>query len=162
VRRVVLLAAALAVAAPATAAPPTAGLLVPGQSLGGLRLGATPAQVERAWGRAYGRCTDCGPQTWYFNYFAFQPQGAGVEFRNGRVAAIFTLYGPTGWHTPAGLTLGEADWRIADVYGELSRRDCGGYDAHVLGRRGLRTAFYVLDERLWAFALLAAGAPVCR
>ena len=38
--------------APAVAAPPAAGVVVPGSSLGGLWLGATKAQVERAWGRA--------------------------------------------------------------------------------------------------------------
>ena len=63
--------AALALGAPAAAGPPVAGLLVPGKSLGGLELGATKQQVERSWGRAYGVCTGCTRETWYFNYFAF-------------------------------------------------------------------------------------------
>ena len=108
---------------------------MPGESLGGLRLGATKAQVERAWGRAYGRCTSCPQETWYFNYFAFQPRGAGVEFRDGRAVAIFTLYQPAGWQTTRGLALGEPESRVRALYPKLARRDCGDYDAFV-SRRG--------------------------
>ncbi|NUT55556.1 MAG: FUSC family protein, partial [Thermoleophilia bacterium] len=68
----------LALAVPAAAAPPGAGVLVPGQSLGGVRLGATKAAVERSWGRAYGICRGCERETWSFNYYAFQPRGAAV------------------------------------------------------------------------------------
>jgi hypothetical protein len=162
VRRLLLLAAVLVVAAPATAAPPTAGVLAPGTSLGALRLGATEPQVERAWGRAYGRCTSCRHETWYFNYFAFQPHGAGVEFRNGRVAAIFTIYQPAGWQTTRGVTLGDPSSRVTAFYGALRRQDCGDYDALVLPRGGTVTAFYLLDDRLWAFGLLRSGIPLCR
>jgi len=162
--RVPLLAACLlALAAPAAAAaPPSTGLLVPGRSLGGLALGATEAQVEAAWGRAYGRCRSCARETWYFNYFAFQPRGAGVEFRRGRVAAIFTLYEPTGWRTRVGLELGDPVARVTSTYGSLTRTECGGYYALVLPRRGAVTAFYVLDGRLWAFGLSRPALPICR
>jgi hypothetical protein len=149
-------------AAPATAAPPTNGLLVPGRSLGGLELGATRGQVERAWGRAYGRCRGCERETWYFNYFAFQPRGAGVELARGRVSAIFTIYQPAGWRTPGGIELGDRVERVTTAYGALTRLECGTYAALLLPRRGTLTVFYVLDERLWAFGLLASGAPVCR
>ena len=160
--RVLLLVALLVTATSAAAAPPTAGVLVPGESLGGLRLGATKAQVERAWGRAYGRCTSCTEETWYFNYFAFQPRGAGVEFRDGRAAAIFTLYQPAGWQTTRGLSLGEPESRVRALYPKLARRDCGDYDAFVQRRGDTVSALYVLDDRLWAFGLSRRGIPICR
>ena len=161
-RLAAVLAASLALAAPAAAAPPATGVLVPGQSLGGMRLGATESEVERLWGRAYGVCRGCPQETWYFNYYAFQPRGAGVEFRDGRVAAIFTIYQPLGWRTPKGLMLGDPAARITSLYGSLLQRECGGYSAFVLPGRGARTAFYVLDDRLWAFGLARDGLPLCR
>ena len=161
-RLLAAVAIALAVAAPATAAPPEAGVLVPGRSLGGIELGATGAEVERRWGRAYGVCRGCAAKTWYFNYFAFQPRGAGVELRGGRVAAVFTLYQPPGWRTTRGLVLGDSVARVTSVYGALVRRDCGGYSALLLPRGATMTAFYVLDDRLWAFGLSRRGVAVCR
>ena len=146
----------------AVAAPPTTGLLVPGFSLGGLALGDTKATVEAAWGRAYGRCRSCPRETWYFNYFAFQPRGAAVELRRGRVAAIYTLYQPPGWRTKLGLELGDPAARVTSSYGALVRRQCRGYYALLLARGRAVTAFYVLDERLWAFGLASPGIPVCR
>jgi hypothetical protein len=162
VRFAAVLAAALALAVPAAAAPPSAGVLVPGRSLGGMRVGVTKAEVERLWGRAYGVCRGCAAETWYFNYYAFQPRGAGVELRAGRVAAIFTLYEPAGWRTSRGLALGDPAARITSLYGALLRRECGGYSALVLPGHGVQTAFYVLDDRLWAFGLARAGLPLCR
>jgi len=157
-----VLAAALALAASAAAAPPGAGVLVPGRSLGGIELGATKAEVERRWGRAYGVCRGCAAKTWYFNYFAFQPRGAGVELRKGRVAAVFTLYQPTGWRTTRGLTLGDSVARVTSVYGALVRRECGGYAVLVLPGPRATTAFYVLDDKLWAFGLARPDVPLCR
>ncbi len=157
-----MIAAALALAVPAAAAPPGTGVLVPGKSLGGIALGATKAEVERRWGRAYGTCRGCEHLTWYFNYFAFLPRAAGVEFRAGRVAAVFTLYQPTGWRTTRGLVLGDSAARVTALYGSLIRRECGHYSALVLPGRNATTAFYVLDDRLWAFGLSRTGVPLCR
>ena len=154
--------AALALSAPALAAPPQAGLVVPGKSMGGLELGLTKKQVERQWGRAYGVCAGCTPETWYFNYYAFRPNGAGVEFRNGRASAIFTLYSPTGWHTAKGLTLGDPVTEVTALYGALARNECGNHYALLLPRAGSLTVFYVLREKLWAFGLFRSGVPVCR
>ena len=162
-RLTLVVACLVALGAPAaTAAPPATGLLVPGSSLGGLALGDTAAEVEAAWGRAYGRCRSCTRETWYFNYFAFQPRGAAVEFRRERVAAVYTLYEPTGWRTRIGLELGDPVARVTSTYGALVRRECGGYYALLLPRRATTTAFYVLDGRVWAFGLFAQGVPVCR
>jgi hypothetical protein len=161
-RLVAAIAAALALSAAAAAAPPQAGLLVPGKSLGGLELGATKKEVERAWGRAYGVCRGCARETWYFNYYAFRPNGAGVEFRSGRASAIFTLHSPVGWHTSKGLVLGAPVAEVTSAYGALTRVECGNHYALLLRRSGSLTVFYVLHERLWAFGLLAGGVPVCR
>ncbi len=154
--------AALALAMPAASAPPGAGMLIPGRSLGGIEIGTTKAELERKWGRAYGVCQGCRHETWYFNYYAFQPRGAGVELRNGRVAAIFTLYEPAGWRTNRGLTLGDFEPRITSIYGALVRRQCGRYSVLVLPGRNATTAFYLLDDRLWAFGLSRPGLPLCR
>ena len=152
----------LASALPAGAAPPGAGVLVPGRSLGGVELGATKGSVERSWGRAYGVCRSCARETWYFNYYAFQPRGAGVEWRDGRAVGLFTIYQPLGWRTTRGLVLGDSAARVTAIYGALVRRECGGYAVLELPGRGATTAFYLLDDRLWAFGLFRPGLPLCR
>jgi hypothetical protein len=150
------------VAAAVAAALPQAGVLVPGKSLGGIRLGEMPKQVLATWGRSYGRCAGCRHPTWYFTYGAFQPQGAGVEFRHGRVAAAFTLWQPQGWHTPRQLTLGDPAERITEIYGPLPRADCLGYHALTRPSRGALTTFYVSEEKLWGFGLMRPHVLLCR
>ena len=152
----------LALAVPAAAAPPGAGVLVPGQSLGGVRLGATKAAVERSWGRAYGICRGCERETWYFNYYAFQPRGAAVEWRDGRAIAVFTIYQPLGWRTTKGLELGDPASRIRALYGPLATIGCKGYLTYALRGPKATTALYVLGDRLWAFGLSLPGVPLCR
>lgn len=145
----------------AVAKPPPAGVLVPGISLGGLRLGMTPAEVVAAWGE-HGRCRGCPYPTWYFNYAPFTPKGAGVEFRGGRVAAIFTVYAPSSWHTPKRLQIGDPVARITTLYGALPRIECGAYHALTLIRGRTTTAFYVVDEKLYGFGLSRVAVPACR
>jgi hypothetical protein len=155
--------AALVVAGTAAAAPPKAGVLVPGRSLGGVSLGMTPAQVRDAWGSRHGVCRDCrGRTTWYFNRERFQPQGAGVELRRGRVVAAFTLWQPPGWRTSDGLALGESEARITETYGALTRIECGGYSALSLRKGDAVTVFYVFEGALWGFALTRPDVPTCR
>lgn len=141
---------------------PESGTLVPGESLGGLRLGATPARVTAVWGPDHGVCRSCRHTTWYFTYRAFEPQGAGVELRRGRVSALFTLWQPPGWRTPQGLRLGDDASRVTALYGPLPRVRCAGYDALTLRRGRTLTAFYVLRDELWGFGLARAGARPCR
>ncbi len=157
-----LVPVALALTAPVAAAPPRQGELVPGRSLGGLRLGATAAQVTTAWGTRYGVCRSCATTTWYFNYRPFEPQGAGAELRDGRVTALFTLWQPSGWRTREGLRLGDQESRVTTLYGSLPRVRCSGYDALVLRRGPARTVFYVRRDEVWGFGLLAARVPACR
>ena len=154
--------AALVLAGTAAAAPPKAGVLVPGRSLGGVSPGMTESQVRDAWGSRFGVCRDCrGRTTWYFNRERFHPQGAGVELRGTRVVAAFTLWKPPGWRTSDGLALGEPEARITEVYGALTRVECGGYSALTMRSARTVTAFYVYEGRLWGFGLMRPDALVC-
>ena len=161
-RALLAVSAALVLTSTASAAPPKAGVLVPGKRLGGLALGATRAQVRAAWGTRFGRCRDCREPTWYFNFRPFEPQGAGVAFRHGRVSALFTLWSPEGWRTDRGLQIGEPEARIAGLYGPLLRTSCGTYSALTLPHGRTTTAIYVVDEQVWGFALLRRDERVCR
>jgi hypothetical protein len=154
--------AAVLVAGNAQAAPPQAGVLDPGHSLGGLRLGATQAQVKAAWGTSYGRCKNCPSPTWYFTYRQYRPQGAGVQFHAGRVEGIFTLWAPPRWRTPAGLRIGDPSGKIAKLYGPLSRTPCGQYSALILPMSGGVNVFYVSNRKLWGFGLFNFLVNPCR
>lgn len=153
---------ALALAAPAGAAPPQTGVLAPGRTLGGLALGASPRQVRSAWGGSFGRCSGCATPTWYYDYRPFEPQGAGVQFRDGRAVALFTLWSPPGWRTTRGLRLGDNALRATEVYGALLRTECGRYAALTLRRGRVVTSIYLLDGKVWGFGLSRPSVPVCR
>jgi hypothetical protein len=155
-------AIALAAAGAAPAGPPPAGVVVPGRSLGGLRLGMTLEQVEAAWGRAYGRCRSCARPTLYFNLYAHRPEGAGVELRRGRVSAVFTLWAPGAWRTTRGVQIGDSVAEVTATYGPMRRTGCRGYYALTLASRTAVTAVYVTGSEVWGFGLLARGVPVCR
>jgi hypothetical protein len=100
--------------------------------------------------------------TWYFNYTPFAPEGAGVEFRRGRVDAVFTLWSPAGWRTRAGLRVGDDEARVSDLYGGVTRAECGSYRV-LLRPQGRRvSAFYIVNGRVWGFALLRAPSRPCR
>src|ERR671934_2213223 len=140
---------------------PHAGTFVPGQSLGGVRLGMTQAQVERLWGSDHGVCRSCPRATWFYAYKVFDPKGAEVQFERGRVVAVATLWSPPGWRTSRTLQIGDETARITLVYGPMQSVACNNYAALVLpGRRGT-SAFYVVEGRLWGFGLAAAPRSVC-
>lgn len=119
-------------------------------------------QLEKTWGRAYGRCRGCARPTLYFNLFAFRPEGAGVELRRGRVSAVFTLWAPGAWRTAEGVEIGENAAGVTATYGPMKRTQCRGYYALTLPSRGAVNAIYVVGDEVWGFGLLARGAPVCR
>lgn len=156
-----MLAAALA-ATLALAAPPKHGVLVAGRTLGGIELGATKAEVTRAWGKRHGVCRSCSSTTWYFTFAPFEPQGAAVAFRGNRAVAVYTLWSPAGWHTRDGLELGDPQTAMFPLYRALDRLICVGYDAWTQTRDGTVTAFYVHKNAVWGFGLLRAGEAVCR
>jgi hypothetical protein len=153
--------AALLLAGPASAAPPRAGVLVPGASLGGLRLGMTPAQVRSAWGSGYGTCRGCAAPTWYFTYRPFTKQGAGVAFWKGRVAALYTLWSPPGWLTPRGLAIGDPSAKVTELYGAMPPEQCFGYSALLLRHGTTLTAFYIVDQKVYGFGLTQYGRSPC-
>jgi hypothetical protein len=153
--------ALLVLAAPAAAGLPRAGKLVPGQSLGGVRLGETPAAVRSTLGRFYGTCQDCTRKTWYFTYRPFSRQGLAVEFERGRVSGVYTLWRPAGWHAP-GLPLGSTPLAVHLIAHARRTVACGRYDALVHDTANARTAYYLFAGHLWGFGLFARGASPCR
>jgi hypothetical protein len=163
-RRAVLWLAVVAVAAvvaPAVAAPPAAGILVPGVSLGGVELGMTKQEVLRVWGERHGVCRDCRRETWYFNRKPFEPEGAGVVLRRGRVAHVFTLWRPLGWKTNDGLELGADESEIGAGQVLVDERTCRGYTARLASTGKAQTIYYVYNGELWGFGLIRPGANPC-
>jgi len=158
---VLLGATALVVGSSAAAEPPTGGTFTPGQSLAGVELGMTRAQVLETWGQRHGECRDCRQPTWYFNESPFQPEGMGVVFSSGRVVHAFTVWKPVGWSTPEGLELGQQAGEIGATYGELAEEDCLDYVALVQEDPTATSAFYVYDEQVWGFGLMAPGRSPC-
>jgi hypothetical protein len=155
-----ILLAALVLALPAAAAPPDHAKFIPGESLGGVKIGMTREQVRSAWGDRHGVCRKCARMTWYFNYAPFTPQGAGVVFRHGRVVHVFTVWRPSGWKTPEGLTLGDPASDVSRLYGSLDRRDCTGYYALLKPGKRVDNVFYVFRDKVWGFGLtLRDGSP---
>jgi hypothetical protein len=157
---VALILASIPVAA--HAALPRAGKLVPGASLGGVRLGDTPARVRAVLGGSYGVCRGCATTTWYFTYGRFQQQGLGVELAGGRVSAVYTLWQPDGWSTPDGLALGVDQGEVTASHAPLIPVACVGYTAFVDDNRAARTAYYVVDGKLWGFGLVQRRQSPCR
>jgi hypothetical protein len=154
--------AALVLAATATAGLPRAGALVPGRSLGSVRLGESPQAVLAALGRFYGDCRGCTRPTWYFTYRAFDKHGLAVEFDRGRVSGVYTLWRPAGWRAPHGLRFGATPLEVHRRVGTLRTITCSGYDALVRDSAHARTVYYLSAARLWGFGLFRRGAPPCR
>jgi hypothetical protein len=156
-----LAAAAVGLGVPAEAAPPQRGLFIPGVSLGGIELGMSKREVVRAWGARHGVCRGCPRETWFFNYRPFEPEGAGVVFRRGRVAHVFTLWQPEGWRTVDGLALADDDGEVGEGLVVFEERACAGYTAVLASRPPAVSVFYVHRERVWGFGLVAPGANPC-
>jgi hypothetical protein len=157
-----LVAAALTLPTAAAASLPAHGVFVPGESLGGIRLGETKAEVLDVWGNRHGVCRDCRRVTWYFNLKPFEPQGAAVVFRRGRVARAFTVWRPRGWRTDEGLELGATSGALANAYPRLASRTCDRYTAFLQARTVRTTSvFYVYRGRLWGFGLMRPRLSPC-
>ena len=154
--------AALVLAATAAAGLPRAGALVPGRSLGGVRLGESPQAVTATLGRFYGACRDCAHPTWYFTYLPFDKHGLAVEFAHGRVSGVYTLWRPAGWHAPHGLRFGATPLEVHQRVGTLRTITCSGYNALVRDSAHARTVYYLFGARLWGFGLFRRGAAPCR
>jgi hypothetical protein len=154
--------AALVLTTAAAAELPRTGALVPGRSLGGVRLGESPQAVRGALGHFYGACQSCPRRTWYFTYNAFKKQGLAVEFARGRVSGVYTLWRPQGWHAPHGLRFGATPLTVHDRAGTPRTITCRAYVALVRDSAHARTAYYLFAGRLWGFGLFRRGATPCR
>jgi hypothetical protein len=154
--------AALVLAAPAAAELPRAGALVPGRSLGGIRLGESPGAVRAALGTFYGVCRGCARRTWYFNSRPFDKRGLAVEFTRGRVSGLYTLWRPAGWHGPHKLGLGSSVLAVHRRTGASRTSTCHGYEALIRDSAHARTAYYLYAGRLWGFGLFHRGGSPCR
>jgi hypothetical protein len=154
--------AALFLAATAAAGLPKAGALVPGRSLGGVRLGESAGAVRAALGTFYGTCRGCPRRTWYFTYAPFDKHGLAVEFTGGRVSGVYTLWQPAGWHAPHQLGFGTSVLAVHKLTGASHTVSCRDYDALVSDSTHARTAYYLFDGRLWGFGLFRPRASPCR
>ena len=153
---------ALLLAAPAAAGLPKAGKLVPGRSLGGIRLGESPQAVRSALGTFYGVCGSCTRRTWYFTYRPFDRHGLAVEFTGGRTSAVYTLWRPSGWSAPPGLRFGASPLAVHRLGHTTRTVACHGYEALVRDSPHASTAYYVFEGALWGFGLFRRGANPCR
>lgn len=141
---------------------PNAGIFVPNKSLGEIAVGMTKAEVLAQWGRRHGVCRNCSRPTWYFNLKPFEPQGAGVEFRRGRVSRVFTVWRPLGWRTADGLELGARLPELRAAIPALDVRPCESYTAYLApSGRGPTSVYYVFRGRLWGFGLMRSTLSPC-
>jgi hypothetical protein len=154
--------AALVFTATAAAELPRAGTLVPGRSLGGIRLGESPRAVRAALGSFYGNCRGCTRRTWYFTYGPEDRHGLAVELTRGHVSGLYTLWEPSGWHAPHELGFDSTVLVVHKLTGASHTVTCHGYSALVRDTPHARTAYYIYDGRLWGFGLFRRGSSPCR
>jgi hypothetical protein len=157
----VALIVAFAGSAAASAALPRQGVLVPGRSLGGVRLGESGPGVGAALG-SHSMCSGCRRPTWYFTYKLYDAHGLAVELTKNRVSGVYTLWQPQGWRGPGGLALGAAEGQVISAAGPLVTVKCPSYDVLVRDSSRARTAYYIADDKLYAFGLFRRGASPCR
>jgi hypothetical protein len=152
----------LALALAVVALLPTKGVLVPAQSLAGVRLGDTPAEVRAQVGRHYSVCRSCDAPSWFYfasRGFSGAESGLGVTFRSGRVVAVYTLGVARGWRSTSGIRVGDEQARLAR---SLRLTPCIGFTAHsVRGPRSV-TTYFTQEQRVSGFALTRPSETVCR
>jgi hypothetical protein len=154
---------ALATAAPARhiASLPRRGVLVSNRSLAGVSLGDSAAKVKALWGGHFVRCGSCKPAMWFYFYPPpADPVGAGVQFENGKVVAVFTLGGPSGWHTQGGI-------RVGQILNNPSSGDarwliCAGYSAKPTAKSSdAVTSILTQGSAVYGFALTRPSVSPC-
>jgi len=153
-------AISLALAATASSAP-VGKVFTPNLELDGVRIGMSEADVLAAWGKEHGVCRGCERRTWYFNARPFEPQGTAVGFEDGRVVHAYTVWQPSGWRTREGLSLGDQEGRVHDLYGPLSEETCDGYLALVLSDGRVDSVFYVYRDSVWGLGLKRPRVSAC-
>ena len=153
---------ALFLAATAAAGLPKAGVLVPARSLGGIRLGESQHAVRAALGTFYGTCRGCPRPTWYFTYRPFDKHGLAIELTGGKVSGVYTLWRPSGWYALHKLRFGSSVLAVHRLTGASHTVTCNDYEALVQDSAHARTAYYLLNGKLWGFGLFRRGASPCR
>jgi len=137
---------------------PVDGVLIPGESLGGIRLGDSGGKVLARWGRDFtmlpGR-----PMTWLYMSPTGDPYGAGVSFSDGKVIAIFTLGQIKGWHRNDGLRTGQLFEKFNDQSGTATA--CVGYGALSTRKGNVVTSILTNGQSIYGFALTRPRVPVC-
>ena len=98
---------------------------------------------------------------------AFDEHGLAVELTHGRVSAVYTLWSPAGWHDANGLVLGapRGDGARLRAGPLLARSPAPATRRSPRATRDARTAYYLVDGRLWGFGLFRArshAVPVSR
>jgi hypothetical protein len=145
---------------------PSKGVLVPNQSLAGVHLRDTPAQVRAAVGTRYSVCKSCASPSWFYfreGTFSGGETGLGVSFRHNRVAAVYTLGYPVGWRTAQGLKVGQDPERMRTLYGRSLRlTECVGYMAYSARGTKAVTTFFTMESFVSGFALTLPSESVCR
>ncbi len=140
---------------------PQRGVLVTGRSLAGVELGDSMAKVKALWGGRFTRCGSCEPTMWFYWYPPpADPQGAGVQFSQGRVVAVFTLGSPAGWHTETGIRVGQI---LDNPTKPGSRwRSCTGYSASsTLTTHDAVTSILTQGSAVYGFALTRPSVSPC-
>jgi hypothetical protein len=156
----------LALALAVVAFLPAKGVFVPNESLAGIHLGDSPAQVRAAVGTRYTVCRGCARPSWFYLEpagFKGAESGLGVTFRDGRVVAVYTLGMPRGWHSTTGVEVGDDQSRLSRLYGRsLKLTECIGFMAHSTRRPGSVTTYFTQESFVTGFALTVPSETVCR
>jgi hypothetical protein len=141
---------------------PQRGVLVSGKSLAGVELGDSMATVKARWGGRFTRCGTCKPAMWFYWYPPpADPEGAGIQFANGRVVAVFTLGSPAGWRTETGIRVGQ----ILNNPTESGSRwiSCAGYSAKSTETTpNAVTSILTQGSAVYGFALTRPSVSPCQ
>lgn len=99
--------------------------------------------------------------TWYFTSAKFTQPGLAIELRSERVSAVYTVWQPRGWHSITGVRIGAVEGQVTKLAAPVTPVVCPAYTALVRDGSGVRTAYYIVDGKLWGFGLMSARSP-CR
>ncbi len=168
---------------------PARGIVVPGQSIGGITIGMTEAQVKQRWGANYYVCTECGSNlVWLYEYQGGEPLGAGIKFNvpnvvpkagssaksstttsttaasaaaTGKVIAVFTLGSPLGWGAK-GAKMFDPVSNVYNLFGNTGDVQCIGYAALTVRVGNTTMSFYTASGVIYGYALTAPSESPCQ
>ncbi len=148
---------------------PTRGIFKVGQTLAGVGIGFTQAQVTKALGTNYTLCTPassaslCKEPVLFFEYTRGEPLGVGVKLHNGKVTAVFTLGAILGWKTSEGLKIYDPVSNIYSLYPAATiYSKCIGFEAFSFKTGKVTNSFYQSSGVIYGFALTAPGENICQ